>query len=75
MKGYNKMRRKKQKRSDWAIAGNGVKASVRANLAFSKAVSRTVFASAIASFKRLSILFLHILLLEFILIQKYNRIT
>ena len=25
MKGYNKMRRKKQKRSDWAIAGNGVK--------------------------------------------------
>ena len=25
MKGYNKMRRKKQKWSDWAIAGNGVK--------------------------------------------------
>ena len=25
MKGYNKMRRKKQKRSDWAIAGKGVK--------------------------------------------------
>ena len=25
MKGYNKMRRKKQRRSYWAIAGNGVK--------------------------------------------------
>ena len=25
MKGYNKMRRKKQKRSDWAIGGDGVK--------------------------------------------------
>ena len=25
MKGYNKMRRKKQKRSDWALGGQGVK--------------------------------------------------
>ena len=25
MKGYNKMRRKKQKKSDWAIGGDGVK--------------------------------------------------
>tara|TARA_B100001287_G_C22430528_1_gene411169 strand:+ start:196 stop:447 length:252 start_codon:yes stop_codon:yes gene_type:complete len=25
MKGYNKMRRKKQKKSDWALGGQGVK--------------------------------------------------